>query len=75
MTKLEISNALGQALAARGLSYRHGSRLMSDLGLDSYALVALIMEVEGTLGAEFDDAAQALFAEAPLAEICARLAP
>ena len=75
MTRIEISKALGQALAARGLPWREDGRLMGDLGLDSYALVALIMEVEEALGTEFDDATQVLFAEASLGEICARIAP
>ena len=65
---------LASALALRNLPFRAEGRLMDDLGMDSYDVVSLIIEVEAAFNAEFDEEIQVLFAEATMGEICARLA-
>ena len=74
MSKAEVAGVLASALALRNLPFRAEGRLMDDLGMDSYDVVSLIIEVEAAFNAEFDEEIQVLFAEATMGEICARLA-
>jgi|HubBroStandDraft_4_1064222.scaffolds.fasta_scaffold772853_2 acyl carrier protein len=74
MSKAEVAEVLTSALALRNLPFRAEGRLIDDLGMDSYDVVSLIIEVEAAFNAEFDEEIHVLFAEATMGEICARLA-
>jgi acyl carrier protein len=74
MTESEIADALGPLLALRSLAWTADSRLVDDLGMDSYDVVSLILDLEAVLGRELDEALQVVLIEASVGEICARLA-
>ena len=74
MSKAEIAQALDNLLRLRNVSYSMGSRLIDDLGMDSYEVVALMIELETILDRELDEGMQVFFAESTVGEICARLA-
>jgi acyl carrier protein len=73
MNEAGIIDALTAALKRRGKTYAPDARLVQDFGMDSYALVGLILEMEELTGIEFDDNAQILFVDCTLSEICASL--
>jgi acyl carrier protein len=74
MDASQIEALIGQALALRNVRFTRDSRLIADLGLDSYDVVSLIIEIESQLGTELDDEVQAVFVQGTVGEICKRLA-
>jgi acyl carrier protein len=74
MDASQIEGVIGQALALRNRRFDRDMRLIADLGMDSYDVVSLIIEIESVLGTELDDEHQALFVQATIGEICQRLA-
>ena len=74
MAAERIEAVIAQALALRKLRYTPDSRLIADLGMDSYDVVSLIIEIEAMLDTEFDEDTQVFFIEGSLGQICERLA-
>jgi len=69
-----IEAVIAEALALRNLSFDREARLIADLGMDSYDVVSLIIEIEAVLDTEFDEDTQVFFIEGSLGEISDRLA-
>jgi acyl carrier protein len=69
-----IEALIGEALALRKFRFTRNSRLIADLGMDSYDVVSLIIELEAVLGTELDEEVQAVFVQGTIGEICQRLA-
>jgi acyl carrier protein len=74
MIEAQIEAMIAAAAADRNSSYTPRSRLIADLGMDSFDLVRLIIDIEAALDIELDEATQAFFAEGSVREICARVA-
>jgi acyl carrier protein len=74
MTRGEIAKAFDTLLTVRGFRFSPGCRLVEDLGMDSQALVSLVLDVEGVLERELNDNTLSLFIECTLGQICTHLA-
>ena len=74
MSAERIEAVIAEALALRNLSFTREARLIADLGMDSYDVVSLIIEIEAVLDTEFDEDTQVFFIEGSLGEISDRLA-